>query len=191
MISGLRMLMPSLTDCFDRLFDSLPRIVPTCDAKASLPRSFVPMLQWPLSRPYLGFTPIDRRREHQVQTWLLKGGLLPRPVTCSICGTSHGVNYHAEDYYNAWRMPQVCIACHRILHSRHRNPTAWLDLVEQHARTGEEWFWITPLDPLADFANYLRRRFGSGYTLLKVSLERLPNWIGDQFPPEGLMPLES
>ncbi|MFC3208345.1 hypothetical protein [Aquamicrobium soli] len=182
--------MRSLTDNFDRLFDSLPRIVPAYDTNASMPRAFIPMLQWPLSRPYLGFTPVDRRREHQIQTWLMRGGLMPRPATCSMCGTSSDVAYHAEDYCDAWRMLQVCKGCHRILHSRHKMQFAWLDLINRHSRTGEEWFCFTPLDPLADFAGYLRRRFGPDYTLMRRSIECLPTWVIHQLPKTGLMPLE-
>jgi len=73
---------------------------------------------------------------------------------------------------------------------RHRQPRAWAELVERYSKTGEEWFRVTPPDPMMDFASYLRHRFGAGCNLLALSVEVLPAWVVDQLPHGGLMPLD-
>lgn len=181
---------PSQTELFDRLFASLPRIEPVRRRMGMLPTSYFPMMQWSLNRPYLGFTPQERRREHQVQIWITRGGLLPRPSPCSVCGETKSTAFHAENYYDIWSMCSICQNCHKRLHLRHRNPRSWSQLVEQHRVSGDEWFALTPMDSDADFAGYLRRRFGDGYGLMEVSVRPLPDWITDQVPDTGLMPLD-
>lgn len=180
----------SSTQAFDRLFDSLPVIHPIQRRIGELPKSFFPMMQWPLNRFYLGFTPQDRRREHQLQVWFQKGGMLPRAGACTICRETRNTSFHAEDYYSIWTMCAICQSCHKILHMRHRHGNAWRSLVDQYTVTGNEWFALTPLDSDADFAGYLRHRFGPRYNLLGVSVEHFPDWVKDQVPDTGMMPLD-
>jgi len=179
----------TLTEGFDRLLASLPQISPLPRLPGSMPASLKPPLRYPLNRTYLGFTGVERRRGSQVQDWLRKGCLMPPPGICSICRSAPGA-YHSENYFDMWSMCVVCRTCHQKVHTRHRSPAAWQDWVEKHTTTGDEWFALTPLDPEADFAGYLRRRFGLGYGLIETTVSSMPDWIVDQFPDGGLLSVD-
>ncbi len=178
----------TLTEAFDRLFASLPKISPLPRLPGSMPASLKPPLLYPVNKAYLGFTGVERRRGSQVQDWLRKGGLMPPPSVCSICRKGPGA-YHSENYFDMWSMCVVCRTCHTKVHTRHRSPAAWQGWVERHAQTGSEWFALTPLDPQADFAGYLRRRFGRDYGLVQTTVSSTPAWVADQFPNAGLLSL--
>ena len=172
---------------FDKLFESLPTINPNPVSFRPLTKSVMNMDHWSLSLGYIGFTAGERRREHQYQIWLTRGGFLPKLHVCDICLGVDRVGPHAEDYYNIWSMSHVCFECHRLLHKRFSYPKPWEYLVSKYTRTREEWFWLSPRagDVDQDFASYLRRRFGNDYAQVEVnSARRIPVWARDI--PSGL-----
>ena len=80
---------------------------------------------------YNGFSGKQRDR---AQTWLRKewnAGRLPKPRGCAACGQTQGrIDAHAEDYSEPFRAGvtdqfHLCMACHRQVHDRTKNPAAW------------------------------------------------------------------
>lgn len=143
--------------------------------------------RYPLGLGYIGFSSVERAREWQLQVWLAKGGFLPSAKTCSICGSTHKVAYHAENYYDLWTMNEICQSCHSVLHRRFwQLARTWRNLIETHTKTREEWFMLTPRAGEADqdFAGYLRYRFGDAYALVeRTSLEGIvPDRVVGQVP---------
>ena len=83
-------------------------------------------------KSYNGFNGEQRAR---AQSWLnsqWRSGAIARPVACIACGqTAQPIDAHAEDYSEPFRKGvtdafHVCFICHMMVHSRHRNPQAWL-----------------------------------------------------------------
>lgn len=171
----------------DELYHSLGTL-PFGTPTKRLSTRLKPPLARPLSGFYLGFTPVERRRGSQLHDWLRRAGIFSPPGRCEICGAPNGC-YHSENYYDIRTARVVCQQCHRVLHRRRSRPGDWLRLVQSHARTGKEWFVITPLDPDTDFAGHLRGRFGEDYDLLSASLQGLPAALIQRFPYDQLLSL--
>lgn len=78
--------------------------------------------------------------------------------------------YHNENYYDPFERYPISSEAHRLLHRRFYDPKPWQALVEQHSRTGEEWF--ARLKPCSiDLALELREKHGLGITdVLKTAI---------------------
>lgn len=172
---------------FERLYDALrPR--PLLPVLRPLPKALCAPLRWPLNRNYLGFTGQDRRRGYQLAKWLEGLGCRPLRGPCEICGAQQSA-WHSENYLDIRSARAVCRECHFLLHRRRTLPSQWQKRVERYARTGDEWYVLTPLDPDTDFAGYLRFRFGPDYDLLSASLQGLPGAVVQSFPKHQLLQL--
>lgn len=139
----------------------------------SAPRRKPPALyqvsRWPLLKPFNGFSGIERRRGGQLGTWLLAAGCITLPERCEICAGPGPLGLHGESYYDVGRDAALCRPCHRSLHLRPYQWTAWRKRVEASAVTGREWFALAPPHGL-DLAGHLRRKFG----LQVANIERSP-----------------
>lgn len=169
----------------DRLLDSLPHIqpLPRDITTTTLPAKHRGAF-WYEGPGYAGFTSAEREREYMLQLWLESAGFLPAPTHCSICPSTNRVGYHAENYYDLWRMPSLCWACHMALHKRGKQLRAWKFLVENHTVRGDEWFALVPDDPETDIAGHLRHKHGEDYRWVeKTSLRCTPAWaVPPPFP---------
>ena len=115
--------------------------------------------QWPLLKPYNGFSGIERRRGGQLIGWLQAAGCLSRPSRCDICGSRERIYSHSDSYYHVTRAPALCQRCHFACHKRHYQWDAWRRLVDPATVTGREWFALTPQHGI-DIAAHLRDRWG-------------------------------
>ena len=79
-------------------------------------------------RYYNGFSPEERDVAGKRQYAAARRGELATIRTCHACGlTSPTVLKHLEDY-TAWGdYWPTCLACHKALHERYRNPRLWQD----------------------------------------------------------------
>jgi hypothetical protein len=150
--------------------------------------------RWPLPRWYNGFSPQERVRGWQAAWWLIDNGHIPHPDTCSITGKKGrepgeclrastnpagrrgggtAFAYHNENYYDPFELYPISPEAHRLLHRRFYDPKPWQALVEEHSRTGEEWFARLNPYPI-DMASELRERLGPGITdILKTATARV------------------
>lgn len=115
--------------------------------------------QWPLLKPYGGFTGEERRRGGQLAVWLLAAGCIAKPKHCDVCGSKSGVGFHSESYYHVARYASLCRRCHFALHRRHFEWDQWRRIVDAAAVTGREWFALAPRHRI-DIAQHLRNRWG-------------------------------
>jgi hypothetical protein len=167
-------------------FDAaLPRLEPRemSRARYTRPSGYFTAGKWPLSLPYNGFTGGERAREHQVMNWIRDAGFLPPPGPCDMCGSTNRTGYHAEDYFDPWRMMALCGGCHRAIHQRFSNPMPWVSRVAEFSYTGEEWFALAPMDHVR-YADWLRAN-GKGAPVETLGGLALPEWVGG-LPVEGL-----
>lgn len=107
---------------------------------------------------YNGWDPDERLATLPVQRAAIKSGALPRPSSCSICGSRQNVWLHDERYDRPLEAYAVCRRCHGALHRRFDDPVPWQTLVAQHSRGGTAWFELLSLDPTC-----LRRPFSETY----------------------------
>ena len=90
------------------------------------------------ARFYNGFSPEARASLGRYASRAMKAGKLERPTSCHACGRQDGVMLaHLEDY-QAWGDHfGMCVACHKALHERFRNPAlfrAWIAMLEAGER---------------------------------------------------------
>ncbi len=141
----------------ERLLAALPTL-PLRSPGPKAPRSFLTW-RWPMTLPYSGFTPVERVQHWQIARWLIAAGCIAVPKHCAICASTDKVGFHSENYYSVLRSPALCGLCHYRLHRRFSRPAAWADLMQEHVRTGGEWFAIIP--PMGyDLAGHLRATRG-------------------------------
>jgi hypothetical protein len=156
---------------------------------------FLRQWHWPPPRWYNGFSPQERVRGWQALWWLIDNGHIPHPDICSITGQKRrepGENqrassnlagqqggettafaYHNENYYAPFELYPISREAHRLLHRRFYDPKPWQALVEEHSRTGEEWFALLKPYPI-DLASELRERHGAGITdILKTAIAKV------------------
>jgi hypothetical protein len=156
---------------------------------------FLRQWSWPLPRWYNGFSPQERVRGWQALWWLIDKGHIPHPDICSITGQRRrepsecqgapanlagqqggettAFAYHNENYYDPFELYPISRGAHRLLHRRFYDPKPWQALVEEHSRTGEEWFARLKPYPV-DLASQLRERHGPGITdILKTAIAKL------------------
>lgn len=127
------------------------------------PRSSAPKRyqtsNWPLLKPFNGFSGEERRRGGQLAGWLVAAGCIAVPAQCDICGSRGSVALHGEVYYDVTRDPALCGPCHKAVHLRPWQWEAWRRIVDASVVTGREWFALAPRRGL-DLAQHLRDRFG-------------------------------
>jgi hypothetical protein len=114
---------------------------------------------WPLLKSFNGFSGIERRRGGQLATWLLAAGCIAMPDQCDICASPGPLNLHGENYYDVSRDPALCGRCHRALHLRPYQWSAWEKIVHASAKTGREWFALAPRHGL-DLGYHFRAKLG-------------------------------
>jgi len=81
--------------------------------------------------PYNGF---DGKQRLKALAWLkgeYRAGRRVPPTVCDACGQEDGIiEAHSEDYSDPFGPHTgkygLCFRCHMMLHSRDRNPEAWL-----------------------------------------------------------------
>jgi hypothetical protein len=175
--------MPPSPVELDRFIDALPRHPLSAPRRA--PASF-PEWRWPMSKPYNGFSPVERVRGWQVSKWLQAAGSLPYPRQCDVCRGAERVALHSESYYHIGRAPGVCRRCHRAIHRRHREPEPWRQIIERFSITGTEWFAIMP-PPGTDVAAHLREERHWHAADLAASLSKALPSLEAQNLPSNLM----
>lgn len=139
--------------------------------------------RWPLSKPFNGFSGVERVRGWQLSVWLERAGSLTRPTQCDICGSEDRVAFHSETYFHVGRAPALCSRCHRALHRRQIEWREWRAIVEPVVLTGREWFALAPRYGL-DIAAHLRAQWGRQVADLLCS----PFWQRPIIVPDDLMP---
>lgn len=142
-------------------FDDL-EIQRAVEEHVALGRSQWPKWSWPIPGPYNGHTGLERV-EGWKRVWLaVRMGMLPSPAQCSICYTRNGrIQYHNEDYARPLQAKPVCQSCHKIIHTRFKNPDGWLQLVARCRVEGyPQWF---------EDAKMVERNTVDGRHILKVT----------------------
>lgn len=114
--------------------------------------------RWGTLPVYNGFTHHERVMGWQVIWWMIDAGKLEKPTACSISGRKDRIQLHSESYYD-WAPYGINQSLHMALHQRFKKPDNWLRIVDEHAKTGEEWFAKLSLEPI-DLAGQLRREHG-------------------------------
>lgn len=104
-------------------------------------RAKFPTWNYPVPGPYNGCTGLERIEGWQ-RVWLaVRTGLIPSPTTCSVCLAHGKMQYHNEDYTRPLQAKPICPSCHKIIHSRFKNPKGWLQLVARVRRPHHRmWF---------------------------------------------------
>ena len=140
----------------DAYLDALPR-------RTLLPPRTPPIrfrtTNWPLLRPYNGFSGIERRRGGQLSSWLVDAGSMIVPDTCDVCGSKDRVNLHGESYYHVNRAPALCNVCHRAIHRRWFDDAAWHWLASHRGKSPHLWLDLLSRHPL-DLAAHIRQTHG-------------------------------
>ena len=145
------------------------------------PRSFLTW-RWPMILPYSGFTSVERIQRWQIARWLIAAGCITAPKRCAICASTGKVGFHSENYYSVLRSPALCNSCHQRLHRRLSRPAVWADLMQEHVRTGGEWFALIPATDY-DLAGYLRATRGEQLRDMRADPALLAcDGIGDRLP---------
>jgi hypothetical protein len=94
---------------------------------------------------YNGWSPEKRLATLPAQREAIRSGAIPRPTTCSICGSGTNVWLHDENYADPLAAYHVCRLCHRTLHERFDHPEPWLTLVRRFG-DGSRWFEYLTMD---------------------------------------------
>lgn len=150
------------------------------------PPGYYQVSNWPLLKPFNGFSGIERRRGGQLAAWLLAAGCIALPSQCDICGSRGPLGLHGEVYYDVTRDPALCRKCHRAVHLRPWQWNAWRRIIEASAVTGREWFALAPRDGL-DLAQHLRDKFGWRVADIERSpLSPLPGAVAAVIPSNML-----
>ena len=116
--------------------------------------------KWKDLPTYNGFVHAERVRGWQLVNLLVELGQIDKPRQCAISGATEGLGFHSECYFS-WSPHVVCQPIHMALHRRFKKPDAWRRIVDQHAKTGEEWFATLSAEPV-DLAAQLRKEHGEG-----------------------------
>ena len=80
-------------------------------------------------------------RKHKQQAvnklnWAVKSGKIKKPEECSCCGHNEKVNGHHKDYNKPLEVIWLCTKCHKFLHSRIDQCTAYYE--QQMKKKDEE-----------------------------------------------------
>jgi hypothetical protein len=93
--------------------------------------------------PYNGFWGEQRLLADRKIKIAIDLDLIPKPKTCSVCGTGEGrIDYHNEDYGRPLQTVAICQKCHLALHNRDRSP-GWAANWQQRVKDcgdGTKWF---------------------------------------------------
>lgn len=152
----------------------------------SAPRPDAPtrygVTRYPLLKSYNGFSGEERRRGGYLALWLLAAGCVALPPQCDVCGSKEPLQLHSESYYHVGRTPSICRSCHKAIHLRPWQWSAWRRIVDASATTGREWFALMPRYGL-DIAQHLRNRWGWEVADIERSpMTPLPDFITARLP---------
>jgi hypothetical protein len=78
-------------------------------------------------KEYNGFSSNERAKVGNFQLKAIQSGEYPKPVQCSLCGSTDGqMQLHNEDYSKPFEgaIP-ICRSCHSALHIRFTKPERW------------------------------------------------------------------
>ena len=105
---------------------------------------------------YNGWSPEERSATIPIQQEAIRTGVILKPTTCSICGTTpepgsrNPVWLHDENYADPLAAFHICRRCHLTLHRRFEQPEPWLALVAEHgASDGSRWFEQLTMDSVS------------------------------------------
>lgn len=96
----------------------------------------LPQWRWPRIGPYNGFSGAARIRGWQLLRFYQANGWLTYSDVCSVTGAVGDMQLHNEDYVQPWDAFPVSRRAHLMIHTRHRFPKAWGEILANEAIPG-------------------------------------------------------